>query len=161
MRTLLVFGISALLVPFAVNAQRGPGRGRGDAAPLPPPPPPMAQGLECFEGLTTPDFPKSALAQHVDGTVWTVTDVSPQGTINKIDTDVVSAWSDAAKLLTPPVEKVIRAAKIKPECNGMKIAMVFRYQLYGEPTAAPRAESHTEKPDIMWIESQPEPTAHH
>jgi hypothetical protein len=112
-------------------------------------------GLACFENLGTPEFPKEALQAHVDGSVWTWTQVNPQGAIDKIETQVVSAWSQGEKLLTPPVEKAIRAAKIKSECAGKKVSVVFRYQLHGEATPNPKVTSKTEAPNIMDIESQP------
>lgn len=111
--------------------------------------------FDCFEDLAPPEFPESALRARVDGTVWTWTEVSPQGVPGKIDTQVVSAWADGAKLLTPPVEKAIRAAKVKPECHGKTVAAVFRYQLYGEATANPKVTSRRDGPNLMWIESQP------
>jgi len=112
-------------------------------------------GLACFENLKAPEYPKSALQEHVDGSVWTWTQVSPQGTVDKIETQVVSAWGQGEKLLTPPVEKAIRAAKIKSECAGKKVSVVFRYQLYGEATSEPKVTSKTEAPNVMEIESQP------
>ena len=112
-------------------------------------------GLACFENLGTPEFPKEALQAHVDGSVWTWTQVNPQGAIDKIETQVVSAWNQAEKLLTPPVEKAIRAAKIKSECAGKKVSVVFRYQLHGEVTPNPKVTSKTQAPNIMDIESQP------
>src|SRR5579872_3969613 len=76
------------------------------------------EGLACFANLATPEYPSAALEAHVDGSVWTTTHVSPQGAVEKIETQVVSAWGEGPKLLTPPVEKAIRAAKPKPECAG-------------------------------------------
>jgi hypothetical protein len=81
--------------------------------------------------------------------------VNPQGAIDKIETQVVSAWGQGEKLLTPLVEKAIRAAKIKSECAGKKVSVVFRYQLHGEATPNPKVTSRTEAPNIMDIESQP------
>lgn len=139
MRITLLVAIASLFIPTYGRAQQTSG-----------------EGLACFENLAAPEFPKAALQAHVDGTVWTTTQVSPQGTAGKIDTQVVSAWSQGAKLLTPPVEKAIRAAKIKAECAGKSVAVVFRYQLYGEPTANPKVTSRTDPPNLLWIESQPE-----
>ena len=142
MRTISCFALAVLLVPVCGKAQQKPD-----------------EGLACFENLAAPEFPKAALQSHIDGTVWTTTQVSPQGDIGKIDTQVVSAWADGPKLLTPPVEKAIRAAKIKPDCAGKSVAVVFRYQLYGEPTANPKVTSRTEPPNLLWIESQPSSAA--
>jgi hypothetical protein len=139
MRTIPFFASVALVVPMFCHAQQ--------ASP---------DGLACFENLATPEFPQAALQAHVDGSVWTTTHVSPQGTVDKIETQVVSAWGDGPKMLTPPVEKAIRAAKIKPECAGKDVSVVFRYQLHGEATANPKVTSKTEAPNLMWIESQPE-----
>ena len=113
------------------------------------------EGLACFENLAAPEYPKSALQAHVDGSVWTTTHVSPQGTVDKIETQVVSAWGEGPKLLTAPVEKAIRAAKIKSECAGKPVSVVFRYQLFGEATANPKVTSRTDPPNLMYIESQP------
>ncbi len=105
-----------------------------------------------------PAFPTAALEAHVDGSVWTWVQTTPQGGVDKIDTQVVSAWETAPKMLTPAVEKAIRASKVKPECDGKKIEVVFRYQLEGQPTATPKVTTKTESPDIVDIYSQPETT---
>jgi hypothetical protein len=81
--------------------------------------------------------------------------VRPQSAVDKIDTQVVSAWGEAPKLLTPAVEKAIRSAKIKPECAGKSVSVVFRYQLQGDATPEPKVTSRTDKPNVMWIESPP------
>ena len=106
-----------------------------------------------------PEYPKNALQAHVDGSVWTWTHLNSQGTVDKIDSEVVSAWGEGPKLLTPPVEKAIRAAKIKPECAGKTVSVVFRYQLNGEATTEPKVTSRNEAPNIMYIESRPATTA--
>ena len=143
MRSILFVAIAALLTSVHARAQESSQPASGP------------EGLACFENLASPEFPKSALQEHVDGSVWTWTQVSPQGTIDKIETQVVSAWGQGEKLLTPPVEKAIRAAKIKSECEGKKVSVVFRYQLHGEATPNPKVTSKTEAPNIMDIESQP------
>lgn len=81
--------------------------------------------------------------------------MSSQGVPDKIETQVVSAWGEGPKLLTPPVEKAIRASKIKPECAGKKVWAVFRYELHGDVTPDPKVTSRTDAPNVMWIESQP------
>jgi hypothetical protein len=113
------------------------------------------EGLACFENLTPPEFPMAALQAHVDGSVWVNVEVSPSGAAGKIDTQVVSAWADGAKLLTPAVEKAIHAAKFKAACHGKTVSTVFRYQLYGEPVAAPKVTSNSDGPRMMVIQSQP------
>jgi len=138
MRILIPFAIAAFLTPAIGHAQQT-----------------TPDGLACFENLAPPEFPKTALQAHVDGSVWTYTQVSPQGALDKVETQVVSAWGDGPKLLTPPVEKAIRAAKIKSECAGKTVTVVFRYQLYGEATPAPKVKTRTDG-NIMYIESQPE-----
>jgi hypothetical protein len=114
-----------------------------------------ADGFSCFENLATPEFPKTALQQRVDGSVWTWVHVTPQGAVEKIETQIVSAYRDGEKLLKPAVETAIRAAKIRPQCAGKTVPVVFRYQLFGQPTADPQVKSRTEAPNIMYIESQP------
>lgn len=138
MRNVFLVLITAAFTPLFANAQQT-----------------STEGLACFENLATPEYPKTALQAHVDGSVWTTTQVSPQGAVDKIDTQVVSAWGEGPKLLTPPVEKAIRSAKVKSECAGKTVSVVFRYQLHGEPTANPKVTSKTEAPNIMNIESQP------
>jgi hypothetical protein len=98
------------------------------------------------------------LHEHVDGSVWTWVQVTPQGTAGKVDTQVVSAWSAGSKLLVPPVEKAVHEAKIKASCEGKTVPVVFRYELHGNPMANPKVTSRREAPDIVWIESQPATT---
>jgi hypothetical protein len=141
MRNILFLAVAAVLLSPVANAESKSAAG--------------AEGLACFENLAVPDFPHAALQEHVDGSVWTWTHVSPQGTVDKIDTQVVSAWGQGPKILTPPVEKAIRAAKIKSDCAGKTVWVVFTYQLHGDATASPKVTSRTEPPNIMWIESQP------
>lgn len=120
--------------------------------------PASPDGLACFSNLPTPEYPRSALQAHVDGSVWTYIQVSPQGTPDKIDYQVVSAWGDGQKLLTPPVEKAVRASTIKPECRGKKVWVVFRYQYHGgENAPVPKVTSRADGPNLMWIESQAAP----
>ncbi len=144
MRSILFIAVAALLTATNSRAQQQSSTEKTGS-----------EGLTCFENLAAPDYPKTALQDHVDGSVWTWTQVSPQGTLEKIETQVVSAWGEAPKLLTPPVEKAIRAAKVKHDCAGKTVSVVFRYQLYGEPTPDPKVTSRMDPPNIMWIESQP------
>jgi hypothetical protein len=147
MRRVLFIAVAALLASVHARAQQTTPPASETTS--------GADGLACFENLGTPEYPKRALQETVDGSVWTWTQVSPQGTIDKIETQVVSAWGQGEKLLTPPVEKAIRAAKIKSECAGKKVSVVFRYQLHGEATPNPKVTSKTEAPNIMDIESEP------
>jgi len=140
MRTILFVAGAALLTSFNVRAQQ----------------PSNTDGLACFENLAAPEFPQAALREHVDGSVWTWTHVNAQGVPEKIDTQVVSAWGDGPKLLTPPVEKAIHAAKVKSACANKTVSVVFRYELHGEATANPKVTSRNEAPNIMYVESQPE-----
>jgi len=146
MRKLLFTSLAALLAVYNASAQQSVQTSSH---------PDATDGLACFENLSTPDYPKSALRSNVDGSVWAWAQVSPQGTVEKVDTEVVSAWSEAQKLLVPAVEKAIRAAKIKPNCAGRKVWVVFRYELHGQATPDPKVTSRTDPPNIMWIESQP------
>jgi hypothetical protein len=151
MRKLLFIAVASFICSVTGSAQQTSQPASGTTS--------GAEGLACFENLPTPEYPEKALQEHIDGSVWTWTHVSPQGSVEKVDTQVVSAWSKASKLLAPPVEKAIHAAKIKSECAGKTIPAVFRYQVYGTATHNPKVESHTEKPDIMYILSQPVMTA--
>jgi hypothetical protein len=149
--------VSILLIsPYGIAQQgggRGRGGGRGQAAAEPPAP--ANPGFECFANVVTPDFPESALLARVDGTVYAFIQVTPQGAADKIDSQVASAWQDGPKLLTPAVEKAIRASKFKPECAGKTVAVVYRYDLLGEATAKPAVKTRTEG-NILFIDSQPE-----
>ncbi len=148
-RSVLFIALAVLLASVPASAQQ-----KQQA-----PPPATNDGLACFENLSAPEYPKSALEAHVDGSVWTWTEANAQGAPDKVDTQIVSAWSDGAKLLTPPVERAIRAARIKPGCAGKKVSVVFRYQLHGESTANPQVTSRIDQPNIIYIESQPEAPA--
>lgn len=147
MRTILFVAAAALLTSFTLSAQPASNKPSNNN-----------DGLACFENLAAPEFPQAALRQHVDGSVWTWTHVNAQGVPEKIDTQVVSAWGEGPKLLTPAVEKAIHAAKVKPACANKTVSVVFRYELHGEPTANPKVTSRNEAPNIMYIESQPEGT---
>jgi hypothetical protein len=160
MRKLLLVATASLLAAWLSvqpgMAQRGGGKGGGKgggppAAPAPPPP----AGLECFDTLGVPDYPRAALQAKIDGSVWETIEVGPQGALGKVDTQVVSAYSDGAKLLTPPVDAVIHAAKLKADCAGKTALVVFRYQLHGDAVANPQVTNRREPPNIVWIESQP------
>lgn len=143
MRNVSSILILALLTPLAGRAQQTSQPASGN------------DGLTCFENLAAPEYPRAALDAHVNGSVWTWTTVSPQGSIDKVETEVVSAWSQASRMLTPPVEKAIHAAKVKPECTGKKVWVVFRYDLHGDAVPNPKVTTRNDGPNIMWIESQP------
>jgi len=106
-----------------------------------------------------PEYPISALQSRVDGSVWTRVEVNPQGMAGKINTQVVSAWSNGASLLTPPVEAAIHASKFKADCAGKTVAVVFRYELHGDATMHPKVTTREEPPNLVWIESAPELSA--
>lgn len=114
-----------------------------------------SDGLSCFVNLSTPEYPKAALDQHIDGSVWTWTQVNAQGAVEKIDTQVVSPWTEASKMLVDPVEKAIRAAHIEPQCAGKTVWVVFRYDFYGEATPAPKITAEKTSDNLMQIESEP------
>jgi len=157
MRTLILIAAALLAAQYGIAQQggrggRGGGRGPGPAAEPPPPPNP---GFECFQSVEAPEFPESALQAHIDATAWVTLQVTPQGTADKIETKITSAWENGPKIFTPAVEKVIRAAKFKPECAGKTVGVVYRYDLEGEAVAAPKAMEKTEA-RVMYIESQPE-----
>ncbi|MBV8847063.1 MAG: hypothetical protein JO307_30005 [Bryobacterales bacterium] len=139
-------------------AQRGGGKGGGKGgdkgAPAAPAEPPPA-GLECFDNLPIPDYPRAALQGKITGSVWETMEVGQGGTLGKLDTQVVSAWADGPKLLTPPAEAAIRSAKLKADCAGKKVLVVFRYELHGDATANPQVTNRKEPPNLVWIESQP------
>ncbi|HTR38646.1 MAG TPA: hypothetical protein VMH80_22225 [Bryobacteraceae bacterium] len=148
MRILLAIAATSLLVSQYAGAQ-----------PPAPTPPLALPGLECYEHLTMPEYPISALQSRVDGSVWTRVEVNPQGMAGKINTQVVSAWSNGASLLTPPVEAAIHASKFKADCAGKTVAVVFRYELHGDATMHPKVTTREEPPNLVWIESAPELSA--
>jgi hypothetical protein len=151
MRNLVLAAVTAALSIQYGIAQRGGGRGGPPAPPAGPPP----AGLECFDNLATPEFPTAALQAKVDGTVWVNLEVGAQGAAGKTTTQVTSAYADGPKLLTPPVEAAIHSAKLKANCSGKTVLVVFRYELHGAPTANPQVTSRRESSYIVWIESQP------
>ncbi len=158
MRKLLFFALGvAVSVQLAVAQQGGGrgGRGGGRGGPPPPPPGPPPAGLECFESLPMPEFPKAALEAKVDGTVWLDIMVGPGGSIGKIDNQVTSAWADGPKLLTPPAEAAVNASKIKADCAGKTVLAVFRYELHGEPTPNPKVTVAKDSQYMIRIDSQP------
>jgi hypothetical protein len=154
MRILLAIAMSLLLAQYGFAQQPGGRGGRGGRGPAEPPPP-VNPGFECFEHAETPEFPRSALQQVVDGTVWLTLVVTPQGGADRIQTQVTSAWPAASKLLVPAVEKAVLASKLKAECAGKTVAVAFRYEINGNPIASPGVTTRTE-PRVMFIESAPE-----
>jgi hypothetical protein len=166
MRTLLVIAATLLIAQYtaAQPPAGGRGGGRGGAGggrgqqPAPPPPP-ANPGFECFQSVETPEFPHAALQARVDGTAWLSITLTPQAAVDKIGTQITSAWGTASKLLTPAVEKAVRASKFKTDCAGKTVDVVYRYELHGEPTASPKVTNRMEPPNIMYIESQPESAA--
>src|SRR5215471_11613157 len=127
MRTLLFIATTSLLMSQFASAQQTKQGTQTKQAPQTTQNAPAPSGLECVDHLQTPEFPSSALTAHVDGSVWTWAQVTPQGTADKIQIQVVSAWGEGPKLLTPPVEKALQASKFKPECAGKTVSVVFRY----------------------------------
>jgi hypothetical protein len=162
MRTLLVVATTLLLISPYASAQRGgggagggrgaAGGGRGAAAP---PPPPLNPGFECFANAEKPEFPLAALQAHVDGTLWLSIHLTAQAGVDKIDTQVTSAWGTAKTLLTPAVEKAVRASMFKMDCAGKTVDVVYRYELHGDPVAGPKPTTRMDPPNIMYIESAP------
>jgi len=155
MRKLLFVAMALALTMQYGIAQRGGGKGAPKGGPPAPPAAPPPAGLECFDNLPTPEFPKAALQANVDGTVWINVDVGAQGAAGKINTQVTSAYADGPKLLTPPAEAAIHAAKLKADCAGKTVLVVFRYELHGDRTANPQVTSRKEPSYTVWIESQP------
>jgi|SRR5579862_3935616 len=133
------------------GAGGGGGRGGGAAAPQAPAP----SGLECFDNLPMPEYPKAALQAKVDGSVWYTVDVGPDGAPGKIDTQVTSSYGIGPKMLQPPADAAIHAAKFKASCAGKSVLVVFRYQLHGDAIANPEVTTRKDPPNMVWIESQP------
>lgn len=140
MRSVIVIAGATLLASLAAGAT----------------PPAANDGIACFADLPTPEYPAAAIQARVDGSVWTWTQVNAQGVPGKIDTQVVSAWSDGSKLLVPAVEKAIHAAKFKPECNGKTVRVVVRYQ-YGGPLPPDAKAREVDGDYLMTIKSEPQP----
>jgi len=163
MRKLLMVVTTLLIAQYGIAQQGGPGgpggggrggRGGGRGQQPAPPPAPPEPGFECFDHVETPEFPRAALQAHVDGTVYIWAKLTAQGTLDKIDNQVASSWADGPKLLTPAVEKAVRASTFKMNCAGKTVAVVYRYELHGEPTATPKTSTRTEF-NILFIESAP------
>ena len=144
MRILFAIATSLLIAQYGAAQGRGGGRG-GPAEPAVP----VKPGFECFEHVETPEFPHAALQENVTGTVYVTLDAG------KIDTQVVSAWPAASKILVPAVEKAVRASKLKQECADKSVAVAFRYAIGGNPIANPVTTTRSES-RMMVLESQPE-----
>ena len=156
MRILLAVATTLLIAQYGAAQQAGGrgGRGGGRGAPAEPAVP-VQPGFECFEHAETPDFPHAALQENVTGTVFVTIEVTPQATAGKVDTQVISAWATASKILVPAVEKAVRASKLKQECAGKSVAVAFRYEISGNPIANPAVATRTDS-RLMFLESQPE-----
>ena len=132
----------------------GPGGGRGGAAAVDQQP--AEPGFECFDRVENPEYPSAALQARIDGTAWVRIGLTAQGTIDKLEVKVISAWGTAPGLLGPPVEKVVRASKFKPECAGKTVAVSYWFALKGEATATPKTTVRRETSSVMYIESPPQ-----
>jgi hypothetical protein len=143
MRILLAIATGFLIAQYGVAQGRGGGRGPAEPAV------PAKPGFECFEHVETPEFPHAALQENITGTVYVALDAG------KVDTQVVSAWPNASKILVPAVEKAVRASKLKQDCAGKSVAVAFRYEISGNPIANPATTTRTES-SLMFLESQPE-----
>ncbi len=97
----------------------------------------------------------TALEKNVDGSVWTTIQLGPQASVEKVDTQVVSAYSDANKLLVPAVEKAVHATRFKSDCAGKTVFIAFRYQEAGAPVADPKPTSTQDPPNVVFIDSHP------
>ncbi len=97
----------------------------------------------------------TALHDRVDGSIWTTIQLTPQATVEKVDTQVVSAYSAASKLLAPAVEKAVRASTYKSSCAGKAVHVAYRYAVAGAQVANPQVSTREEPPNVVWIESQP------
>ena len=73
MRRFLFIAISAVAAAVGARAQQTQAASQTPSA---------TDGLACFENLTTPDYPKDALQGHMDGSVWTWTNVNAQGAVD-------------------------------------------------------------------------------
>jgi len=145
MRTLLVMATASFLISQVGRAQPATSKAT----------PTVSAGPECFAHMDTPEFPKTALEEKIDGSVWTWLKVTPEGKASQIQTQVVSAWSQGPKLLTPPVEAALKASTFKPECAGKDVSVVFRYEVHGNPVTHPKVTSKTDG-NIVYLESEPE-----
>lgn len=140
MRTLLIVATASLLVAPLVRAQKA-----ASTAGNPP-------GLECVDHLDTPDFPADALKTGVDGSVYAFVRLSPQATVEKVDTETASAWQQGSKMLQPAVEKAVRASKFKSDCAGKTVDLVFRYHIWGDGPNS-KVTTKTEPPNIVDVDS--------
>lgn len=155
MRILLLIATSLLIAQYGAAQQAGGRGGRGGRGGPAEPAVPVKPSFECFEHVETPEFPHAALRENVTGTVYVTLDVTPQGTADKLESHVTSAWPTASKLLVPAVEKAVRASKLKQECAGKSVEIAFRYEIGGNPVANPSTTTRTES-RLMFLESQPE-----
>jgi hypothetical protein len=155
MRTVIAIAAALLVSQYGIAQQGGRGGRGGGQGPAPEPPKPVNPGFECFESVQTPEFPQAALQSRIDATVWVTLQVTPQLTADKIETKVTSAWADGPKLFAPVVEKILQASKFKSECAGKAVSVVYRYDLEGDPIAAPKSTVKRED-RVMYIESAPE-----
>jgi hypothetical protein len=149
MRILLAITAGLLIAQYGAAQQPG-GRGRGGGRGAPAEPAvPVKPSFECFENVETPEFPHAALQENITGTVYVTLDAG------KVDTQVTSAWPTASKILVPPVEKAVRASKLKQDCAGKSVEVAFRFEIGGNPIANPVPVTRTES-RMMVLESQPE-----
>src|SRR5271157_5081233 len=71
-------------------------------------------GAACIERLQIPDYSRLAIVGAISGTLATSVLLSPQATVQSINTDAKTARGAGAPLLVASVETAVRRATFRP-----------------------------------------------
>jgi hypothetical protein len=89
--------------------------------------------ISCVERLQMPVFPSLAHQARVEGSVSAVAVLASDGSIESTGMEVRSAIPTAKLLLTPAVERAIRASVFRKSCSGRSVRLVFNFGFDSDP----------------------------
>jgi outer membrane biosynthesis protein TonB len=111
-------------------------------------------GAACIERLQIPDYPPLAIQAAISGTLTTSVVLSPQATVQSINTDAKMARGAGAPILVVPVENAVRQATFRPNCGGQTVVMIFHFEFGKTLSYKPKQSVMFGYPNTLWIVSE-------
>ncbi len=111
-------------------------------------------GAACIERLQIPDYPRLAIMADFFGTLTTSVLLSPQATVQSINTDAKMARGAGAPILIAPVETAVRRATFRPNCGGQTVVMIFHFEFSETVSYTPKQSVMFGYPNTFWIVSE-------